>query len=400
MKKVIIFLLALTCVINVSAQSSSNANGHQYVDLGLPSGLLWATYNVSSDSPADSGDHFVWGGDWRIPTVAEFQELRNHCIWTWTDIESQSGYLVTSAKNGNSIFLPAIENSVYSTLTISGEDRYCLKIFNKGHLISRVRNNKLLIRPVMGAVDNSYDVPQMSMTGSISGVYNSHAYVDLGLPSGIRWAACNIENDNDSAPYFSWGEIETKSNYSEDTYKCNDVSLPEISGNMNHDPARAKWGGTWRLPTKEDFEELLNYCVWTFIKNDDQYGYLVTSIENGNSIFLPGYGYSDANAIKPEQMRHVGSGRYWCSNAYSSSEVFAESMQNLRTKLDYSDGKLDGRIPDEAELLLIVVRSKYEDRSAEDAAYSYSLVINKNILSFYACKKYVGCTIRPVYNPK
>jgi hypothetical protein len=138
MKKVIIFLLAVTCVINVSAQASSNANGHQYVDLGLPSGLLWATYNVSSDSPADSGDHFVWGGDWRIPTVAEFQELRNHCVWTWTDIESQSGYLVTSVKNGNSIFLPAIENSVYSTLTISGEDRYCLKIFPKGHLMSSV----------------------------------------------------------------------------------------------------------------------------------------------------------------------------------------------------------------------------------------------------------------------
>lgn len=145
MKKVIIILLSpVLWAMNLSAQSSGAANGHQYVDLGLPSGLLWATCNVGADSPTDCGDYFAWGettpknsytlencltsgkilsdisgdgrydaaranwgGDWRMPTKAEFQELRNHCVWTWTSQDGQDGYLVTSAKNGNSIFLPA-----------------------------------------------------------------------------------------------------------------------------------------------------------------------------------------------------------------------------------------------------------------------------------------------------
>ena len=144
MKKVILFLMSASFAMNLSAQSSGTANGHQYVDLGLPSGILWATSNVGADSMTDCGDYFAWGetspkssytkensltygkilsdisgdsrydaaranwgGHWRIPTKAEFQELRNHCVWTWTSQDGQDGYLVTSAKNGNSIFLPA-----------------------------------------------------------------------------------------------------------------------------------------------------------------------------------------------------------------------------------------------------------------------------------------------------
>ena len=145
MKKVIIILLSpVLWAMNLSAQSSGAANGHQYVDLGLPSGLLWATCNVGADSPSDCGDYFAWGettpknsytlencltsgkilsdisgdgrydaaratwgGDWRMPTKADFQELRDHCVWTWTTRDGCDGYLVTGAKNGNSIFLQA-----------------------------------------------------------------------------------------------------------------------------------------------------------------------------------------------------------------------------------------------------------------------------------------------------
>lgn len=145
MKKIIIILLSpFLWAMNLSAQSSGAANGHQYVDLGLPSGLLWATCNVGADSPSDCGDYFAWGettpknsytsencltsgkilsdisgdgrydaaratwgGDWRMPTKADFQELRDHCVWTWTTRDGCDGYLVTGAKNGNSIFLPA-----------------------------------------------------------------------------------------------------------------------------------------------------------------------------------------------------------------------------------------------------------------------------------------------------
>lgn len=144
-----------------------NANGHEYVDLGLPSGTLWATCNVGATSPEGYGDYFVWGdpvghdeeannsaywyqwkyykwcngdyrsmtkycvdsyygtvdnkmtldpeddaasvnwgGDWRMPSETEYNELMESCTWTWTTINDVNGYKV-SGSNGNWIFLPA-----------------------------------------------------------------------------------------------------------------------------------------------------------------------------------------------------------------------------------------------------------------------------------------------------
>ena len=135
-------------------------NGHRFVDLGLPSGLLWAETNIGAETAADDGDYYAWGEttekedyDWdtykygtsssgltkynktdgktvldkeddaayvnwgdscRMPTKDEFEELRNivNCTWTWTSETNSSnetinGYEVTSWKTGNSIFLPA-----------------------------------------------------------------------------------------------------------------------------------------------------------------------------------------------------------------------------------------------------------------------------------------------------
>ncbi len=138
-------------------------NGHEYVDLGLPSGTLWATCNVGASKPEEYGDYFAWGetqpkstyywstykwcrgsydtqtkyctdsycgtvdnktqlelsddaaranwgGSWRMPTDAELTELREQCTWTWTSQNGVYGYKVTSKKSGytnKSIFLPA-----------------------------------------------------------------------------------------------------------------------------------------------------------------------------------------------------------------------------------------------------------------------------------------------------
>lgn len=117
--------------------------GHEYVDLGLRSGVKWATCNLGASSPEENGDYFAWGetqvtddyffinsktygykfddiggndkfdaarakwgGAWRLPTEAELIEIRDHCTWTWTVIEGHGGYKVTGP-NGNFIFLPA-----------------------------------------------------------------------------------------------------------------------------------------------------------------------------------------------------------------------------------------------------------------------------------------------------
>ena len=137
----------------------STEKEYKFVDLGLPSGTLWADRNVGADSPEDYGDYFAWGEtapkntyhwstykwcqgslttmtkyctdisfgtvdnktvldleddaayvnmgpEWRMPTRTELNELNNNCTWTWTTQNGTRGYKVTGP-NGNSIFLPA-----------------------------------------------------------------------------------------------------------------------------------------------------------------------------------------------------------------------------------------------------------------------------------------------------
>lgn len=145
-------------------------NGHKFVDLGLPSGLLWAETNVGASSSSDDGDYFAWGEtasksyyEWdsykwvsdynnlskynssdgkttldseddaatvnwgapcRMPDSSEFQELYNKCDWSWqSSYEDGSGYLVTGP-NGNTIFFPASGDRYNDTLYDHGSRGY------------------------------------------------------------------------------------------------------------------------------------------------------------------------------------------------------------------------------------------------------------------------------------
>ena len=149
-----------------SKPSNGTANGHEYVDLGLPSGLKWATCNVGATSPEDYGDYFAWGeietkssytlynsfarnernlngknfgdikgnakydaaaakwgGNWRLPTKAELEELKNKCTWKWTTQGGKKGYKITGP-NGNSIFLPAAGKRYNQSLHNINEGSY------------------------------------------------------------------------------------------------------------------------------------------------------------------------------------------------------------------------------------------------------------------------------------
>ncbi len=161
-----------------SATSQGRANGHEYVDLGLS--VKWATCNVGANNPEDYGDYFAWGetttkstyywstykwcngnestltkyntsssygtvdnktqlelsddaaranwgGSWRMPTDAEWTELRKQCTWKWTTQNGVKGYKVTSKKSGytnNSIFLPAAGYRYDSSLYYAGNYGY------------------------------------------------------------------------------------------------------------------------------------------------------------------------------------------------------------------------------------------------------------------------------------
>ena len=146
-----------------------------------------------------------------------------------------------------------------------------------------------------------------------NGSLNGHDYVDLGLPSGILWAACNVGADTPegNGDYFAWGETESKELYDWKSYKygiffheryelnkyCTDscYGLNGFVDNLTHlelddDAARTSWGAGWRMPTIEEWEELfLNTTnAWTTQNGVD--GWCFTA-SNGNSLFLPAAGY-------------------------------------------------------------------------------------------------------------
>ncbi len=121
---------------------------------------------------------------------------------------------------------------------------------------------------------------------SISG----HEYVDLGL--SVKWGTCNVgaSSPSDYGNYYAWGETKTKSEYIEENSVMYGKNIGSIAGNSTYDVARANWGGTWRLPTKEEIEELVSKCKREWTMQGGHRGYKITG-PNCNSIFLPVAGW-------------------------------------------------------------------------------------------------------------
>ena len=142
-----------------------------------------------------------------------------------------------------------------------------------------------------------------------------YEWVDLGLPSGLKWATCNVgaSNPGDYGNYYAWGETSTKSSYTEGNCSTWDQNISDIAG-TSRDAARRNWGGSWRMPREAEIDELRNNCTWTWTTQIGNNGYKVTG-PNGNSIFLPATGYCHGACSSL-----VGSwGKYWSSTPYKSS---------------------------------------------------------------------------------
>lgn len=112
-------------------------------------------------------------------------------------------------------------------------------------------------------------------------------YVDLGLSSGVKWATCNLgaATPEELGDRYFWGE--TTTSMVNNTIYVNVGN--DISGNAKYDAARARLGGSWRMPRYEDFVELAQEGTWYWTTSNGVSGYRVYG-PNGNSIFLP---YSD-----------------------------------------------------------------------------------------------------------
>ena len=156
------------------------------------------------------------------------------------------------------------------------------------------------------------------------GEINGYGYVDLGLPSGVKWATCNVgaSSPEEYGDYFAWGETTTKTEYSSSSTSGLSISELQsqgyIDGNNNltpqHDAATANWGGNWRMPTKDEMQELLDNCEWIWTAWSGVDGYKVIG-SNGNCIFLPAAGYRVGLLL-----HEVGSnGGYWSSIPYTDN---------------------------------------------------------------------------------
>ena len=141
--------------------------------------------------------------------------------------------------------------------------------------------------------------------------YNGHEYVDLGLPSGLKWATCNVgaSSPEQYGNYYAWGDISPKEEYDSDNYLsyCNET-MDDIGGDKLYDVARESWGDSWRMPTCDECMELKDCCTWERIDQDGKKGCKVTG-PNGNSIFLPATGFR--RGLSVENKGEIGC--YWSS---------------------------------------------------------------------------------------
>lgn len=140
-----------------------------------------------------------------------------------------------------------------------------------------------------------------------------HEYVDLGLPSGTLWATCNLGADvpEDFGDYYSWGELEPKEVYDWSCYRYGDFvderyELTKYCTDSNYgqdgfvdniillepedDVVQALWGTDWRMPNRDEWEELILNTTSYRAELNGVEGWLFTA-SNGNSLFLPAAGY-------------------------------------------------------------------------------------------------------------
>ena len=353
-------------LLKAAAGIGGSTDKVEYVDLGLPSGNLWATCNLGASAPEAYGDYYAWGevepkqeytnsnhkwykegapslgftkynnedgklslededdaviqklgNGWRTPTLADFRELTNQKLTTIekTTLNGVAGYQITSKRNKKSIFIPfaGFKNDKPQTREISSDETVAVCMTNQRRIDNQVFNcwtfafeqdrirrygkrryDGISIRPVKGP-----------------GVPVPNDCVDLGLASGLLWAKYNIGTTDPTQPgdYYAWGETSpNKKEYYSSNYKhfkidggIKVIKYNEKDGKevleLEDDAANAYLGVGYRIPTKEDWEELLEDCKWEAVTTtlpeivDPSQTKAITRWKvtgpNGNSIVLP-----------------------------------------------------------------------------------------------------------------
>ena len=363
------------------------------IDLGLPSGVLWSCCNVGASTPEENGGYYAWGeteekdyydwstythcdgiddtchdigddiagteydvahvkwgGSWTMPSKDQIQELIDNCTSTWITQQGINGALFTGP-NGATLFLPAAGRHIEELEDVGTEgyywssscapseddpqdleDAYALNFYYYPGYYScecedRDRDNGRSVRPVVTPEKPKDDCPVAEA-------------IDLGLPSGTRWASWNVgaSSPEEFGGYYAWGETEEKDVYDWSTYTHCDGSWEtchhigdDIAG-TEYDVAHVKWGGSWHMPSVDQIDELLDDCTCTWTQQNGVNGTLVTG-PNGNTIFLPATGYRERGYLF-----YAGEeGHLWSSEPYASDDVLCLNF-NSREWVRYGNG--------------------------------------------------------------
>ena len=352
------------------------------VDLGLPSGTLWAAGNIGAELPWETGKYFAWGetigytednvnsgkrsfnsagytasiisgdltlehdaahvnlgGNWQIPTTDYYQELIDNCIYSFYSNYRGTGVtcaVFKSMVNGNELVIPC--TGYYNGITkLSDDYAYCWSSsWSSSSAAKRGYGSNTFTAT---STSNRYYgmnvrsiVPGTRTPGSGTGTENNHKYVDLGLPSGLKWATCNVgaTSPEEYGLYFAWGETTGYTTkqvtsgvraFSKDVYNSGPAASISTDLTLEQDAARANLGGNWRMPNKDDYQELFDNCNVTWVSNYKEKGVtgrLFISNINGNMLFFPAAGTGNNSSVN-----NIGStGYYWSASWYSSTSAY------------------------------------------------------------------------------
>lgn len=182
-------------------------------------------------------------------------------------------------------------------------------------------------------IDNTY------IYGEINSFQSLGETVDLGL--SVKWRGMNVgaSHATDRGGYYAWGETSTKSDYDSKTYTGTFVSqLP-----LDKDAAHVNLGGNWRMPTKTEYQELIDNCTWSYVGNsswdnptyiNSVKGFIISSNKNGyqkKAIFLPGGGYKVGTSGGNDMCQ------YWASTNAMNANHYADCLDASDWGIHVSD---------------------------------------------------------------
>ena len=252
-------------------------------------------------------------------------------------VSTEASFKITSTIGSTVITAPAtaLENGVF-TRTVK----------------NLVSNTKYYYRTYVKVQNLEYYGQTLTFTtekSTDSQETDSHEYIDLGLPSGVLWATCNVGATvpGDPGLYFAWGETTgytsdindghlfdigsykwCNGNYKTITKYCTDSSFGTVDNkkvlDLEDDAAYVNWGGKWRMPTDTEINELIEYTNIKSTTQDGIDGYRVTSWRNGKSIFFPCGGFRENNTLQYCSGQNIYPRVYlWSSNLYVSDPACA-----------------------------------------------------------------------------